>query len=127
MRYVQKLIDYNFQIKSFNLDKENATMASYSLSKTQKLKIFLERRGNDFPDEVDFGHYNDRNNVFRSRMALKDAERALKKKELDVAMTECKNTMFLLTLERVQDPLVELDNVHRLVVTVVQVRLPTFK
>ena len=102
-------------------------MASYSLSKTQKFKIFLERRGNDFPDEVDLGHYNDRNNVFRSRMALKDAERALKKKELDVAMTECKNTMFLLTLERVQDPLVELDNVHRLVVTVVQVRLPTFK
>ena len=102
-------------------------MASYSLSKTQRMKIFLERRGNDFPDEVDFGQYNDRNNVFRSRMTLKDAERALKKKQLDVAMDECKNTMFLLTIERVQDPLVELDNIHKLVVTVVQVRLPNFK
>ena len=102
-------------------------MASFSLSKTQKYKLFLERRGYVFPVEVDLGHYNDRNNVFRSRMAFRDAERALKKKELDVAMIECKNTMFLLTLERVEDPLVELDNVHKLVVTVVQVRLLTFK
>ena len=102
-------------------------MASYSLSKTQRMKIFLERRGNDFPDQVDFGQYNERNNVFRSRMTLRDAERALKKKQRDVAMEECKNTMFLLTVERVQDPLVELDNTHKLVVTVVHLSIITFR
>ena len=94
-----------------------------SLSKTQKMKIFLERRGINFPDHVDFGQYNSRNNVFRSHMTMKDAENALRKKKLDEAMDECLNTMFLLTIERVHDPLVEVDNVAKLVSTVVKINI----
>ncbi len=54
---------------------------------------------------------------------MKDAENALRKKKLDEAMDECLNTMFLLTIERVHDPLVEVDNVAKLVSTVVKVNI----
>ena len=56
-------------------------------------------------------------------MTMKDAENALRKKKLDEAMDECLNTMFLLTIERVHDPLVEVNNIAKLVSTVVKVNI----
>ena len=93
-----------------------------SLSKTQKYKIELERKGNIFPDHVDFGSYNRQNNVYRARFTLKTAHKAFKEKNFTEAMDECRKTLFLLTVEKVRDPLVEVDRVADLVALVVQVK-----
>ena len=95
-----------------------------SLGKTQRMKSFLDRRGHDFPDQVDMGIFNNRTVVYRSRLALRTAQLALKKKDLDDAMANCYKSMFLLSLEPITDPLVEVDNVAQVVATVVQVGYP---
>ena len=86
------------------------------------MKIFLERRGHDFPDQVDMGMFNGHTVVYRSRLTLRTAQLALKKKNLNEAMDNCHKSMFLLSLEPITDPLVEVDNVAQVVSTVVQVR-----
>ena len=93
-----------------------------SRSKTQKYKIGLERRGNVFPESVDFGSYNRQNNVYRARFTLKTAHKAFKEKNFAEAMDECRRTLFLLTIEKVRDPLIEVDRVAVLVALVVQVK-----
>ena len=94
--------------------------------KSQRMKSLLESKGIEFPSRVDFGAYGQRNNVFRSRLTWRAAERELKAGNLDAAMEDCKNTMTLLTEERVCDPLVEIEAIAKLVSTVVKVSLPIF-
>lgn len=94
--------------------------------KTQKMKSQLEGNGIEFPIRVDFGAYGQRNNVFRSRLTWRAAERELRAGNLDAAMEDCKNTMTLLTEERVRDPLVEIEAIAKLVSTVVKVSFSNF-
>jgi hypothetical protein len=89
--------------------------------KSQRMKSLLEGKGIAFPSTVDFGAYNRKNNVFRSRLTWRAAERELKAGDLDAAMEDCKNTMTLLAEERVRDPLVEIETIAKLVATVVKV------
>ena len=113
--------DYFFRSKTYV-----STTAKMNLSKSQRMKSLLVSKGIDFPSSVDFGSYSQRNNVFRSRLTWRAAERELRAGNLDAAMNDCKNTMTLLTEEKVRDPLVEVDSIAKLVATVVKVSLPTF-
>ena len=94
--------------------------------KSQRMKSLLESKGIVFPSRVDLGAYGQRNNVFRSRLTWRAAERELKAGNLDAAMEDCKNTLSLLTEERVRDPLVEIEAIAKVVATVVKVSLLIF-
>ena len=94
--------------------------------KSQRMKSLLESKGIEFQSRVDFGAYGQRNNVFRSRLTWRAAERELKAGNLDAAMEDCKNTLSLLTEERVRDPLVEIEAIAKVVATVVKVSLLIF-
>ena len=94
--------------------------------KSQRMKSLLESKGIEFPSRVDLGAYGQRNNVFRSRLTWRAAERELKAGNLDAAMEDCKNTLSLLTEERVRDPLVEIEAIAKVVATVVKVSLLIF-
>ena len=94
--------------------------------KSQRMKSLLESKGIEFPSRVDLGAYGQRNNVFRSRLTWRTAERELKAGNLDAAMEDCKNTLSLLTEERVRDPLVEIEAIAKVVATVVKVSLLIF-
>ena len=94
--------------------------------KSQKMKSLLEGKGIDFPARVDFGAYGQKNNVFRSRLTWRAAERELRAGNLETSMKDCKNTMTLLTEEKIRDPLVEIDAIAKLVSTVVKVSLSIF-
>ena len=92
-----------------------------SLSKTQRLKLELERRGLSFPMEVNMGMYNHHNNVYRARLSLKTAQKALKERKLEEVMDECKRALFLLSVDRVQNPLVEIDVTSSITALVMEV------
>ena len=97
------------------------------LGKSQKMKAVLQSQGIDFPSQVDLGSYSRYNNVYRSRLTWKTAERELRAGRLDAAMIECKSTMALLTEEKIRDPLVEIDSIAKLVATVLKVSFLNFK
>ena len=92
-----------------------------SLSKTQRLKLELERRGLSFPMEVNMGMYNHHNNVYRARLSLKTAQKAFKERKLQEVMDECKRALFLLSVDRVQNPLVEIDVTSSITALVMEV------
>ena len=116
IRFETHMNDYFFRSKTYV-----STTAKMNLSKSQRMKSLLVSKGIDFPSSVDFGSYSQRNNVFRSRLTWRAAERELRAGNLDAAMNDCKNTMTLLTEEKVRDPLVEVDSIAKLVATVVKV------
>ena len=92
-----------------------------SLSKTQRLKLELERRGHTFPMEVNLGMFNAHNNVYRARLTIKTAQKVFKERKYQEVMDECLKSLFLLSVDRIRDPLVEIDNVAIITAIVVQV------
>ena len=112
--------------------------------KTQRVKRHLEEQGLRFPTDVNQGDMTNRqskfypltfshsflsctDNVFRSRMVLKLAHQALRANDLDGASEALAQMMTLLALQRIRQPLVELDLVAHLISTNIKViRSTTF-
>ena len=92
-----------------------------SLSKTQRLKLELERRGHSFPMEVNLGMYNAHNNVYRARLSIKTAQKVFKERKFQEVMDECLRSLFLLSVDRVRDPLVEIDVIATITALVMEV------
>ena len=59
--------------------------------------------------------------MYRARLAHRAAAKAIKKEKYSEATHACNEMMFLLTIEKIRNPFVELDNVAHLVVTMIQV------
>ena len=92
-----------------------------SLSKVQRFKIDLEAKGELFPTSVDSGHFGRVGVVMKVRLVIKIAQDFLKRKNFAAAMEECRTAIFLMSLQRVRDPLIQVCRVAEIVALVVQV------
>ena len=92
-----------------------------SLSKVQRFKIDLEAKGELFPTSVDSGHFRRVGVVMKVRLVIKIAQDFLKRKNFAAATEECRTAIFLMSLERVRDPLIQVCRVAEIVALVVQV------
>ena len=108
------------------------------IGKVQRMKHYLEENGLRFPTEVNQGSRTNRqskfyplissysslsriDNVFRSRMVLRVAQQALRANNLEEASEALAEMMTLLALQRIRQPLVELDLAAHLISTNIKV------
>ena len=78
------------------------------LSKIGRLKISLERRGHDFPVQLDLGEMNDAASPYKIRVLLRFANRAFSLGKLDRAYGTLLKAILAGSLEAIHDPLIEL-------------------
>ena len=78
------------------------------LSKIGRLKISLERRGHDFPIQLDLGEMNDASSPYKIRALLRFANRAFSLRKLDRAYGILLKAILAGSLEAIHDPLIEL-------------------
>ena len=87
-------------------------MPNVQLSKIGRLKISLERRGHDFPTQLDLGDMNDASSPYKIRVLLRFANRAFALDKLDRAYGTMLKAILAGSLEAITDPLIELVTIH---------------
>ena len=112
--------------------------------KVQRLKRFMESHGAKFPKDVDYGKRRNRQSkptffflthfislsldiVRRSRQAYADAEEALRLGNIEDAEEAANEMCTLLAADKINDPLVEVDNAGKLVSVQIKVILSMFR
>ena len=112
--------------------------------KVQRLKRFMESHGAKFPKDVDYGKRRNRQSkptpfflthfislsldiVRRSRQAYADAEEALRLGNIEDAEEAANEMCTLLAADKINDPLVEVDNAGKLVSVQIKVILSIFR
>ena len=112
--------------------------------KVQRLKRFMESHGAKFPKDVDYGKRRNRQSkptsfflthfislsldiVRRSRQAYADAEEALRLGNIEDAEEAANEMCTLLAADKINDPLVEVDNAGKLVSVQIKVIFSIFR
>ena len=82
------------------------------LSKIGRLKISLERRGHEFPVQLDLGEINDAASPYKVGVLLRFANRAFQLGKLDRAYGTLLKAILAGSLEAITDPLIELVTIY---------------
>ena len=78
-----------------------------ALAKVARVKLYLERRGHEFPTEYNVGECNEELSPYKKRILLRWAEKNFKSRNLGKLYEILQKAVLVMAMEPILDPLIE--------------------